>query len=335
MIKPIITFILLFIIIYAGLTYYPKLTSNSFTAKKLTGTSQRSKRPQNEAPKPWLSLNYEALREEADRRVIEMLQNSNRGRPLLRSLRKMLNISCIRIRNEPLRMYQVALITLVVFSSVTLTANHLLNNMTAGLLCGFFVIAVLYQLLRIEYSINMTIIKKSIPYFLLMLSNYFAVYKDPILAIDHVVDKAPKPLRKDLLWFVNSIKFGNSVEHSLSVVKERMPTRLLKDLLDDIYFYINYGGDFQESVIGLLNRYYDRYTLEMGKLTEAFGTVLVFGVLVATYIIMIFVMSANQPGSLALFTTTKLGRTLVVVKIIIFLIAGYFAKSAITIEEDE
>ena len=143
------------------------------------------------------------------------------------------------------------------------------------------------------------------------------------------------PLKREITWFVDALKFGYPLDSCIKKVKSRLPDQILKDFFDDVRFYLKYGGDFQESILELIKQTYAREMAEMERDAKTSSTVIIFFLLIGVYFLMLFSLLKSQPETMRILVETSQGKMLVVVMLLIFVVAGFFTKKMVSMEEDD
>ncbi|MCF8010894.1 MAG: type II secretion system F family protein [Clostridiales bacterium] len=270
-----------------------------------------------------------------DRQVITLMERSEKTKGLPVKIEKMLRATSIRPKDRPLKIRHFVYVTGTSFFALFILSILLLNNPLAGVLLGCVAGILPYQLLQFDYRRNQKKLKKQTAQFLLAVANMFGTYGDPVVALDELSPRLKNPLKREVIWFTDNMKFGVPARQCVETVKSRLPDRILKDFFDDLMFYLQYGGNFYESISNLVKQTYDRETMQVEKSTATSSTVTMFFVLVGVYFIVLFALIKMQPGFMSFLTNNSIGKMIVVVMICIFIIAGYFVHKVISTEGED
>ena len=270
-----------------------------------------------------------------DRQVMGVMRRHTRTRGIAAMLEKMLRATTFRPGGEPPTVLHFTAVTGACFLAVLASAAVLLNNPVAGLLLAMVAATAPYQLLQFDYRRNSKKLKKQVPQFLLAVDNLFGTYGDPVTALENLRSRLKHPLKREITWFVDNIKFGVTADVCVNTVKSRLPDRVLKDFFDDLLFYMKHGGDFHSAIGELVKRTFDREIAAVERNTATSSAVAVFFVLVGVYFFMLFTLSATQPDIMRFLVDSFTGKCVVVAMIVIFIIASYFTRVMVSLEEEK
>lgn len=255
-----------------------------------------------------------------------LINKNKKAREILPKINNMLKVSSFKINGEPVSII-LFLIVSISTGAIGLSIGVLfLNNPVAGLILAVMTFIGPYYVLSIDYSKNRSKMRRQTSNFLLAVANLFNVYEDPIIALEELVPKLENPLKREVGWFVDSMTFGAPLDISIEKIKERLPDKILKDFFEDVRFYLKNGGDFQESVLLLVKETYARETAEIEKGAKISSTITIFFLLIGVYFFMAFALFKNQPEIMSFLVDTTMGKVLVVVMLIVFIVASYFTK---------
>jgi len=289
----------------------------------------------------WEVINHERRRVKfhnvgamVDRQVMQALEQNKRTRGIAIALEKMLRATTLRPKGKPPKIRHFACVTLFFLITAFIVSSMLLNNPVAGLLLGCIVATLPYQLLQFDYKRNQKKLKKQTPQFLLAVGNMFGTYGDPVIALEQLSKRLKNPLRREVIWFTDNLKYGVNAKTCVETVKSRLPDRILKDFFDDTLFYMEHGGDFTESLNALVKQTYERETAAIERSTATSSTVIVFMVLIGVYFFMLFTLTKSQPDVMMFLIDSLIGKAIVVAMVVIFIIAGYFTYSMVSIKEE-
>ncbi len=285
--------------------------------------------------KKYKTLKKFSLAKRLDNYVVNILYENSRTRNISAKIQKMLKSSSLRIKGEPLFMVHFIIISSIFAITALFITNMLLNNIMAAFILTAAAGMLPYILLKFDYKRNRKKIRKQASNFLLAVSNLFHVYGDPVIALEKLSPKLNNPLKREINWFINSIKFGIPLSQCIETVKLRIPDKILRNFFDDTYFFLRNGGNFQESIINLTESVYNRETAEIEQKTETSSTVLIFFVMVGIYFMMLFALTKTQPEIINLLIATKPGKLIVVLMICIFVIAGFLTYKMSSIGVDD
>ncbi|MBO8129666.1 MAG: type II secretion system F family protein [Peptococcaceae bacterium] len=280
------------------------------------------------------NLKFSTLADVIDARVLAVMEQYPRTRGLAGRLEQMLRATSVRLGDKPLKLRHFVYVTIGFSGGVLTAAIAVLNNIVAGLLLAGVAGIIPYELLQFDYIRNRKRLKKQTPHFLLAVGNMFNIYGDPIMALERLVPQLNQPLKREIAWLVDNLKYGVPIRECIKTVKLRLPDPVLRDFMDDLLFYTQHGGDFQENIINLVKQAYQRDLAVVERKTATGSTVLVFLVLVGVYFVMLLALIQKQPEVMSFMVKTFLGKVLVVAMICIFITAGYFTKMMVSVKED-
>ncbi|SFR11760.1 type II secretion system F family protein [Desulfoscipio geothermicus] len=279
-------------------------------------------------------LEYNKVRAMFDRQIMAAIRQHKRTRGIANTLEKMLRVTSLRPGGKPLLAWHFFCVTIACFLLGIVTATALLKNPIAGILLGCVGATVPYQLLQIDYKRNQKKLKRQTPQFLLAVGNMYGTYGDPVIALEQLGDRLKNPLKREVIWFVDSIKHGVAAQTCIETVKSRLPERILNDFFDDMFFYMKHGGDFHSAVSDLVKRTYDREMAEVERSAATFSAVIVFFVLVGVYFMTLFALSKAQPEIMRFLIDSAIGKMVVVAMVVIFIIAGYFTRAMVGFNDE-
>jgi len=279
-------------------------------------------------------VKYQNVGAMVDRQVTQVLEQNARTRGIARALENMLRATTLRPKGKPLKIRHFTWVTLSFLLATFAISSVLLNNPVAGILLGCAAATLPYQLLQFNYKRNQKKLKKQTPQFLLAVGNMFGTYGDPVVALEQLSKKLKNPLKREVIWFTDNIKYGVAAKTCVETVKKRLPDRILRDFFDDTLFYMEHGGDFNQALSDLVKQTYDRETAAVERSAATSSTVIVFFVLIGLYFFMVFALTKSQPEVMQFLIDSFIGKTVVVAMIMIFIIAGYFTHSMVSIKDE-
>lgn len=269
-----------------------------------------------------------------DEQVKKLIEQYPRAKGLVVNIKKMLDAATLRVKGKPPKLLHFLFVTLLFFVAVLVATTVFLNNPVAGLLIGGVGATIPYHILQFDYKQKQKKLRKQTAQFLLAVSNMFSTYGDPMVALEELSSRLKMPLRREIVWFVNNMKYGVSAQVCVDTVKSRLPDRILRDFFNDLLFYLKHGGDFQYSVSILVKQTYERQMAAVERGAATSSTVMVFLVLVGVYFMLLFTLSNTQPEIVGFLIDTTIGKLVSVIMIAIFMVAGYFTKMMVSIDED-
>ncbi len=270
-----------------------------------------------------------------DKQVQIMLMKNKQTRDFLPKITKMLRASSFKIKGEPIKVSSFVFVSIILSIIGLCFGLKVLNNFYASLILAGIAFIFPYYLLTLDYGKNRHKLRKQTSNFLLAVSNLFNIYGDPVVALEQVLPQLKNPLKREITWFVDALKFGYPLDSCIKKVKSRLPDQILKDFFDDVRFFLKYGGDFQESILELIKQTYAREMAEMERDAKTSSTVIIFFLLIGVYFLMLFSLLKSQPETMRILVETSEGKMLVVVMLLIFVVAGFFTKKMVSMEEDD
>lgn len=279
-------------------------------------------------------IKYQNIGAMVDRQVMQVLEQNARTRGIATALDNMLRATTFRPKGNPPKVRHFTYVTLGFFLVTLIISAVLLNNPVAGLLLGGVAATLPYQILQFDYKRNQKKLKKQTPHFLLTMGNMFGTYGDPVVALERISSKLKNPLKREVIWFVDNIKYGVPIKTCVDTVKRRLPDRILKDFFDDVLFYMQHGGDFNQSISDLVKQTYDRETAVVERSAATSSTVIVFFVMIGVYFFLLFALTKSQPDIMRFLIDSFIGKAIVVAMIVVFIIAGYFTRSMVSMNDE-
>ncbi|MBO8169096.1 MAG: hypothetical protein H0Z35_07940 [Thermoanaerobacteraceae bacterium] len=185
-----------------------------------------------------------------------------------------------------------------------------------------------YQLLVWDAKRVQKKIKSQMLNFLLSVSNLYGVYEDPVRALQELLGNLKNPLRRDIGWFLDNLQYDMPLRYCIDAVKLRIGNSIFHEFLDQLELYMTYGGNFQETIIDLVEKTYQMENKEAQKSSYIWPTVLVCVILTVIYFVILFSLVKNQPKMMYFLTNVPTGKMIVVTMIVIFIFVGYIIKSA-------
>lgn len=280
-------------------------------------------------------LNLLHMQQVLDRRLLLALEQRERSRAFAQKLRRMLAAAGPRPGGAPVSM--AAFLAASLFLAVLLAlpgALFLRNHLTALLLAGVGLVLP-YQALEVAYSRKRRQLRRQVAPFLLTVGNLYGVYGDPLVALEEALPRLKDPLRREVRWFVTACKGGLPLPECVEGVKNRLPEATLRRFWDDLRFFVERGGDFQESITEHVNQAYQREIKATERGADTGSTVTVFLILVGVYVVVLATLVRVQPELMRFLVVDPRGKMAVSLMTGIFAAAGYFLKLAVTREGDD
>lgn len=275
------------------------------------------------------------LRGAVDQQLLMVLEKSERSRTWGRKLRRLLAAASLGPRGEPVSVAVFLAASLFFGILLAVPALVILRNPVTAALLGGLGMALPYQALEVAYSHRKRKLRRQVAPFLLTVGNLYGVYGDPLVALEEAIPRLKDPLRREARWFVTAYKGGLPLQACVEGVKHRLPDAILRCFWDDLRFFIERGGDFQESVTEHVNRVYQREIKATERGADLGSTITVFLVLVGVYVMVLVTMIRTQPELVGFLVVDPRGQMAVSLMAAIFIAAGFFIKLMVTREGDE
>lgn len=280
------------------------------------------------------SINLAHFRNTLDRKVRLAMDQNDYSRVWGQKLCKMLAVISFRPGGEPVSAGFFLIFSVFIgFTSAAMAAVFLRNPLVALLLCGVGV-ALPYQVLEVEYNRQTGKLRHQAASFLLTVGNLYGVYGDPMTALEEAIPRLKDPLRSIVRWFVTAYKAGLPLSSCVAAVKSRLPDPILRQFWDDVFFFTERGGDFQECILEHVHHVYQREINTAQVSTDIGSTLTVFFVLLGVYITVLLTLIRSQPELMGFLVSDPRGKIAVTLMAIIFITAGYLVK-LMTIQKGE
>lgn len=276
-------------------------------------------------PKKLSSIAVEKWLEE---NMVQKLQNNKKTGAVLSRIEKLLAKSNFRYRNRPIKLIYFLIFEAFLFLAGFYISFQLLKNFVAAVLIGTALVMISYQLLVWDAKRVQKKIKSQMLNFLLSVSNLYGVYEDPVRALQELLGNLKNPLRRDIGWFLDNLQYDMPLRYCIDAVKLRIGNSIFHEFLDQLELYMTYGGNFQETIIDLVEKTYQMENKEAQKSSYIWPTVLVCVILTVIYFVILFSLVKNQPKMMYFLTNVPTGKMIVVTMIVIFIFVGYIIKSA-------
>jgi|GEM_PF-1636781 len=285
---------------------------------------------------PWRRpLSLSNLRGAVDYRLLMALEKSQRSRVWGQKLRRLLAAASSHPGEKPVSVAAFIAASLLSGFLLAVPALTLLRNPVAAALLGGLGVALPYQALGVAYSRRQRQLRRQVAPFLLTVGNLYGVYGDPVVALEEAIPRLKEPLRREARWFVTAYKGGLPLPACVEGVKHRLPDAILRRFWDDLRFFIERGGDFQESVTEHVSQVYRREIKAIERSADTGSTITVFLVLAGVYLMVLVTMVRTQPELMGFLVADPRGRMAVSLMAAIFIAAAYFIKLMVTREGDE
>ncbi|MFZ5944033.1 MAG: type II secretion system F family protein [Bacillota bacterium] len=261
-----------------------------------------------------------------DRKVMLAVERNESSRVWGQKLQKMLSVMPFRSGEKLFSVFFFLLGSLLTGLLMAVTAAVILRNPLVMLLLFLVGVSLPYQLLEVAYHRWRKKLRGQAASFLLTVGNLFGVYGDPMVALEEAIPRLKEPLCGQVRWFITAYKGGLSLPVCVATIKSRLPDPILRQFWDDLVFFAERGGDFQECIMEHVHQVYQReINLTQGS-TDSSSTLTVFFVLLAVYIAVLVTLTRSQPELMGFLVTDSRGKMAVALMAIIFLTAGYFLK---------
>jgi len=271
-------------------------------------------------------INLVHLENTLDRKVILAIDQNDHSRAWGQKLRKMLAVISFRPNGEPVSVAFFLTVSLCSgLASAAMAAVFLRNPLVALLLSGVGLVLP-YQALEVKYSRQIGKLRHQAASFLLTVGNLYGVYSDPIVALEEAIPRLKDPLNRQVRWLITAYKAGLPLNSCVESVKSRLPDSILRQFWDDVLFFTERGGDFQECILEHVHHVYQREINTTQGGTEIGSTLTVFFVLVGVYITVLVTLTRSQPELMGFLIADPRGKVAVTLMAVIFIIAGYFVK---------
>ncbi len=272
------------------------------------------------------SIKIAHLKNILDRKVILAIDQNDHSRAWGQKLRKMLAVISFQPSGEPVSVAFFLVVSLCLgLASAAMAAVYLRNPVVALLLGGVGMVSP-YQALEVEYNRQIGKLWHQAASFLLTVGNLYGVYGDPIVALEEAIPRVKDPLNRQVRWFVTAYKAGMPLNSCVETVKSRLPDSILRQFWDDVLFFTERGGDFQECILEHVHHVYQREINATQGGTEIGSTLTVFFVLVGVYLTVLVTLTRSQPELMGFLIADPRGKVAVTLMAVIFVIAGYFVK---------
>lgn len=272
------------------------------------------------------SINLALLKNTLDRKLILASDKNDHSSAWGQKLRKMLGVIPFRAGGEPVSVAFFLAVSLGLGLASAAVAAISLRNPLVALLLGGVGVVLPYQVLEVEYNRQIGKLRHQAASFLLTVGNLYGVYGDPMVALEEAVPRLKEPLKNQVRWFVTAYKAGLPLNSCVETVKSRLPDAILRQFWDDVLFFTERGGDFQECILEHVHHVYQREINATQGGTEIGSTLTVFSVLLGVYITVLVTLSRSQPELMGFLITDPRGKIAVTLMVVIFVIAGYFVK---------
>lgn len=270
-----------------------------------------------------------------DRRILSLLDRNTRSKVFAGNLRQMLGASSFRPGGEPLSVALFLVVSGLLALAFLVAAILLLHNPLAGALLGVLGAVLPHQLLQIDYARSRRKLRRQAVPFLLTLQNLYGICGDPVVAMERAVPRLKDPLRREVRWFVTAYRGGMPLKNCVETVKERLPNAILRQFWDDVRFFIERGGDFNESIAEHVDQLYQREIRAAERQADNGSTVTVFFALIGVYFVILANLARSQPEIMNFMVSTTQGKIAVALMVAIFMAAGYFVKLMTTHGRDD
>lgn len=270
-----------------------------------------------------------------DRRLLLALEQRERSRAFAQKLRRMLAAAGPRPGGVPVNLAAFLAASLFLAVLLALPGALFLRNPLTALLLGGVGLVLPYQALEVAYSRKRRQLRRQVAPFLLTVGNLYGVYGDPLVALEEALPRLQDPLRREVRWFVTACKGGLPLPECVEGVKNRLPEATLRRFWDDLRFFVERGGDFQESITEHVNQAYQREIKATERGADTGSTVTVFLILLGVYVTVLVTLIRVQPELMRFLVVDPRGKMAVSLMAGIFVAAGYFLKLAVTREGDD
>jgi Flp pilus assembly protein TadB len=281
------------------------------------------------------SLSWLHLKHTLNRQVMLAMDRSPRSRALGQKLRKMLAAATFQPGGKPLSVAFFLAVSLFLGLALAVSAAIVLRNPLVMLLFFGVGAGLPYQVLEIGYNRQRGKLRRQAASFLLTVGNLYGVYGDPVVALEEAIPRLKDPLRPQISWFVTAYKGGLPLTTCVETMKSRLPDVILRHFWDDVLFYTERGGDFQECIMEHVHQVYQREINAAKGGADVGSTITVFFVLIGVYIAVLVTLTHNQPELMSFLVSDPRGKAAVTLMAVIFVIAGYFVKLMTTQREDD
>lgn len=264
-----------------------------------------------------------------DDQVARLLNRYERGKQLGIKVRHLLGGSTI---GTFIRFGTFFLVSAALGVGLALVGLILLHNPYAAVVLGITGLALPYQLLEIDYVRTQRRMRRQGVSFLLAVSNVYAVYGDPLIALEQTAPQLSNPLRKQVRWFVTAVRSGEPLSECVEAMKAQTLDPTLQNFWNEVGFYISRGGPFDEAIVELLGELYDREAAEAEKKVATGSTLATFAALLGVYFVLLTSLTKTNPFIVNFMLYHQTGRLVVALMIAIIVGTLYIVKRA-TIQE--
>lgn len=261
-----------------------------------------------------------------DRKVMLAMERNERSRIWGQKLQKMLAAVSFRPGGKPSSVCFFLLVSLLAGIIMAVSAAVFLRNPLVMLLLFGAGVSLPYQVLEVAYYRRRKKLRRQAASFLLTVGNLYGVYGDPLVALEETLPRLKDPLRIQVGWFVTACKGGLPLPVCAETVKSRLPDPVLRQFWDDVVFFAERGGDFQECVTEHVQQVYRREINTTQGSSDVGSTLTVFFVLLGVYLAVLVTLTRNQPELMGFLVSDPRGKAVVALMVVIFLAAGYFLK---------
>lgn len=274
---------------------------------------------------------YRNLRliKDLDDQVARLLNRYERGKALGIKVRHLLGGSTM---GTFIRFGMFFLISAALGLGLAVVALVALHNPYAALVLGVTGLVLPYQVLEIDYVRTQRRMRRQGVSFLLAVSNVYAVYGDPLLALEHTAPQLSNPLKRNVRWFVTAVRSGRPLAECVEVMKAQTLDPILQSFWNEVAFYISRGGPFDEAIMELLVELYDREAAEAEKKVTTGSTITVFAALLGVYFVLLGSLTKANPFIVDFMLHNQTGRLVVALMIGVIVGALYIIKK-VTIQE--
>ncbi|WP_374713225.1 type II secretion system F family protein [Symbiobacterium terraclitae] len=258
-----------------------------------------------------------------DDQVQLLLHRSERTTRLADRLQRLLLGSTL---GSYLSIAQFGVLSLVIAVVLATLALLLLRNPLAAGLLAAVGLALPYQLLEIDHALTRRRLRRQGTAFLLSIMNLYAIYPDPLAALEQLAPRLRGQIGRTVRWFTTACRHGLPLPEAIARAKDRMPDPTLQAFWDDVAFYAQRGGPFNEALADHVARLYEREQLAAERSVATGSTISVFLTLMAVYLVLLSNITRINPAIATFMLETTPGHIVVTVMIALFLGGAYYLK---------
>ncbi len=253
---------------------------------------------------------------------------------LLKHINAKLSQSRVKIFGSKMSLVLFLLLSLVCSIGVFFIAADILKNLFAAFLLGAFSFFFPYEAISLDVRLSQRRLRRHLPNFFLILNSLSEAAGDIVEVLETALPRMKQPLRSNFKKFVRDYKAQKPLDDCIDTLKNCFHNEVLKRFIEDIRSNIENGGDFTSSLENYINDAYDNERNYTERLTENTGNLTSLAMVVGMFLMVLDLLSKNQPEFISILLYNPTGRSAVNIIILLFVCSAAMMRYSISYKDD-